>query len=75
MTTGDCAVMENLPGTFDNPSGNTSFADGHVLTHKWLDRRTVQPLRRRVKIGLVPAKGNRDLAWLQTHATRKKTDR
>ena len=65
--------MYHVPASHHNGSGVNSFVDGSVSPHRWVDPRTVKP----------PANidwhahdyvssGNKDVVWLQTHATFKK---
>src|SRR5262249_16020544 len=68
-------INGDLPAAYHNGSGSLSFADGHVEARRWSDSRTVPPL---LKGSLVPVASraqrspqNRDLAWLQEHATRQ----
>jgi prepilin-type N-terminal cleavage/methylation domain-containing protein/prepilin-type processing-associated H-X9-DG protein len=68
-------INGDLPAAYHNGSGSLSFADGHVEARRWIDSRTVPPL---IKGSLVPvalrqqrSPQNRDLAWLQEHATRQ----
>ncbi len=51
-----------------------SFADGHSELRRWVDPRTKVPVK---KGGLgvpdiLPSPNNRDIVWLQEHATRRK---
>jgi prepilin-type N-terminal cleavage/methylation domain-containing protein/prepilin-type processing-associated H-X9-DG protein len=68
-------INGDLPAAYHNGSGSLSFADGHVEARRWTDSRTAPPL---LKGRLVPVASrmqhspqNRDLAWLQEHATRQ----
>ena len=62
----------NRPGSFHNDSGNFSFADGHVETHKWLDRRTIQAFSPDYHRHNDPVPGNQDIAWLRLRTTVRK---
>ena len=57
-------------------SGGTSysFADGHSEIHHWVDPRTKIPLKKNgvQNFGLLPQPNNRDIVWLQHHATRRR---
>lgn len=57
-------VLRDQPATLHGRSGNVAFADGHVATRHWLDFKD--------RVGNRddhPSPGNRDVAWLQQHAT------
>ncbi|MBI4326478.1 MAG: type II secretion system protein [Chloroflexi bacterium] len=69
MTTGGGAQMVNFPGTFHNHAGGLTFADGHAEIHKWLDPRTTVPFKKGTKREFTTMQNNRDLIWLQDHAT------
>jgi prepilin-type N-terminal cleavage/methylation domain-containing protein/prepilin-type processing-associated H-X9-DG protein len=68
------ATFIHYPTDLHGGSGVVSFADGHVLTHKWLDPRTT--------IGLPPGRnyishgnsspGNADLAWIASVTSARK---
>ena len=51
-----------------------SFADGHSELKRWADPRTKVPLKKNQPqpVQVVPSPNNRDLVWLQEHATRRK---
>ena len=61
----------DLPGYYHHYAGGFSFADGHSEIHRWRDKRTMPPI---VPGGFVndsfSSPNNRDVAWLQDHATR-----
>jgi prepilin-type N-terminal cleavage/methylation domain-containing protein/prepilin-type processing-associated H-X9-DG protein len=69
MTTGGGAQLVNYPGSFHNRAGGLSFADGHAEVHKWVDPRTTPPLVKGKKREFTNMKDNKDLLWLQEHAT------
>jgi prepilin-type N-terminal cleavage/methylation domain-containing protein/prepilin-type processing-associated H-X9-DG protein len=69
MTKGAGAVLVNFPGTFHNGAGGLTFADGHSEIHRWLDPRTTPPFKKGQKREFINMKDNRDLIWLQDHAT------
>jgi prepilin-type N-terminal cleavage/methylation domain-containing protein/prepilin-type processing-associated H-X9-DG protein len=63
----------DLPGSYHNGAGGLSFADGHSEIRRWLDGRTTPPLVQSGDVpDEVPSPNNRDVVWLQEHATRKK---
>ena len=47
----------------------TLWADGHAEIHRWLDPRTTPPFKKGQKREFTTMKDNRDLIWLQDHAT------
>jgi len=57
-------VLRDEPAIVHNKSGNLKFADAHVETHRWEDKRTINAPR---DDAVMP--GNRDVLWLQQHAT------
>ena len=63
----------DLPGMYHNRACGFSFADGHAEVKKWLDDRTMPPLKLQ---GVIPdtrsSPNNRDIGWLQDKATRPK---
>ena len=69
MIKGAGARLVNFPGSFHNKAGGLTFADGHAEIHRWLDPRTVPPFKKGQKREFTTMKDNRDLAWLQDHAT------
>lgn len=69
MTKGSSATLVNFPGSFHNRAGGLTFADGHAEIHRWLDPRTTPPFKKGQKREFTNMKDNRDLLWLQEHAT------
>jgi prepilin-type N-terminal cleavage/methylation domain-containing protein len=68
--------MYDMPASYHANSGGLSFADGHSELHKWLDPRTMPPIVEHGNIwngqvGFASA-NNKDIGWLQDHATRPK---
>jgi len=65
----------DLPASYHNRAGGMSFADGHSEIRRWLDPRTMPPVRKgeswTVFAGPMLSPNNRDILWLQEHATRK----
>ncbi len=65
----------DLPASYHHRAGGLSFGDGHSETRRWLDPRTMPPLRKNqswtMSSGPIPSASNRDVMWLQEHATRK----
>jgi prepilin-type N-terminal cleavage/methylation domain-containing protein len=64
--------LVNFPGGFHNRAGGLSFADGHTEIHKWVDARTTPPFKKGQKREFTLMRDNRDLTWLQDHATEPK---
>jgi len=65
----------DYPGGYHNRACGFSFADGHAEIKKWLDARTVPP----IKVGgswnaveYVTSPRNKDILWMQERSTRKK---
>ena len=48
----------------------SSFGDGHVEAHRWLDSRTTQPGAIDYHSHDTASQGNRDIAWMQERTTR-----
>jgi prepilin-type processing-associated H-X9-DG protein len=68
--------MYDMPASYHANSGGLSFADGHSELHKWVDPRTMPPIVEQGNIwngqvGFASA-NNKDIGWLQDHATRPK---
>ena len=62
-------VLRDKPGARHWQGAVLAFADGHLETHRWGDARTLNPPR-----DDAPLPGNRDLLWLQAHATWRPTE-
>jgi prepilin-type processing-associated H-X9-DG protein len=63
----------DYPASYHNNAAGFAFADGHSEIHKWLDPRTVPKLTRGQALALnVSSPNNKDIVWMQDHATRKK---
>ena len=67
----------DLPGSYHGQAGGLSFADGHSEIRRWKDARTMPPIVKNKTFNppngnlIMPQPGNRDIIWLQEHATRK----
>ncbi len=59
----------DLPASYHHRAGAFNFADGHAEIHRWLDGRTEFPLTATSTAQHIPSPKNRDLHWLQEHAT------
>lgn len=57
-------MLRDKPAIAHDRAANLTFADGHVETHRWQDSRTIDAQR---NDAVTP--GNRDVLWLQQHAT------
>jgi prepilin-type N-terminal cleavage/methylation domain-containing protein len=72
----DMRFIEDFPASYHHRAGGLSFFDGHAEIHRWVDPRTMPPLRKGANAlylrGLVPSPNNPDIRWLQERATRKK---
>ena len=62
------AQLVNLPAGYHNGASGITFADGRAQIHKWLDSRTVPPLSSSFQ-KFISCAGDKDLLWLQQHAT------
>ena len=64
----------HFPGVLHGRSAIVSFADGHAETHRWQDPRTRQGTPDGGLFGLanVFSPGNKDIHWLQRHATARR---
>jgi len=61
----------DLPGFYHNRSGSFAFADGHSEFKRWLDARTTPPIKPGIGYpDRFNSPNNRDIDWLQDHATR-----
>ncbi len=64
--------LVDLPAAYHGNAAGYSFADGHSEIHKWMDPRTTPPLHHNQLTPLnFASPGNRDVAWLQDHSSRK----
>ena len=63
-----------LPASRHGGAGTFSFADGHVEIKRWLDARTILPVKRMVGWFLGSQPGNRDVLWMEERATSKKPE-
>jgi prepilin-type processing-associated H-X9-DG protein len=57
----------DLPAAYHNASGNFLWADGHADSHRWLNERTLAPIRR-TEINVI-GPNDSDGTWLQSHAS------
>jgi prepilin-type N-terminal cleavage/methylation domain-containing protein/prepilin-type processing-associated H-X9-DG protein len=64
----------SLPASRHGGAGTFSFADGHTEIKKWLDPRTLVPVKRLVGWYVGPSPQNRDVLWVTERASSKKPD-
>ena len=64
----DKEQLVNLPAGYHNFCSGITFADGHAEIHRWRDSRTLPPLQSKFQ-KFISCPGNKDLLWLQQHAT------
>jgi prepilin-type processing-associated H-X9-DG protein len=70
---GSDAYWIDLPASYHNGAAGLSFADGHAETKRWLDSRTMPPLRPdQPLVHPFPSPNNPDVAWLQERSTGRK---
>jgi prepilin-type N-terminal cleavage/methylation domain-containing protein/prepilin-type processing-associated H-X9-DG protein len=65
----------DYPGGYHNRACGFSFADGHAEIKKWLDGRTVPPIKTGGSwnaVEFVASPRNKDIFWMQERSTRKK---
>lgn len=62
------------PCAYHNGAAGLAFADGHSEIKKWLDRRTMPPIKPGVELPSlnVPSPNNPDALWLMDRSTRKR---
>jgi prepilin-type N-terminal cleavage/methylation domain-containing protein/prepilin-type processing-associated H-X9-DG protein len=59
----------NMPASYHNAACGFAFADGHAEIHRWLDKRTMPPIKPPNYVGMVRAPGSKDVKWLQERTT------
>ncbi|HLX69127.1 MAG TPA: prepilin-type N-terminal cleavage/methylation domain-containing protein [Verrucomicrobiae bacterium] len=68
-------VMVNWPAYYHNRAAGFAFADGHSEIHKWLDQRTMPPVKDVANVlnltGTTFSPADPDIYWMQDHATTK----
>jgi prepilin-type N-terminal cleavage/methylation domain-containing protein/prepilin-type processing-associated H-X9-DG protein len=63
--------LADFPSNYHDNGGGFSFADGHVVIHRWVDRRTTPPHQDGVHLWgplLIASPNNVDVTWLRDHA-------
>jgi prepilin-type N-terminal cleavage/methylation domain-containing protein/prepilin-type processing-associated H-X9-DG protein len=70
----ESSLYYHLPSAQHDNSGVVTFADGHIESHRWVEEKTVRKARTTEWITdhLNFEPGNRDLKWLQEHATARR---
>jgi prepilin-type N-terminal cleavage/methylation domain-containing protein/prepilin-type processing-associated H-X9-DG protein len=67
--------MVNWPAYYHNRAAGFAFADGHSEIHRWLDQRTMPPVRDVTLVqnlnGMSFSPQNPDVFWIQDHASTK----
>ena len=58
------ARIIDYPASYHNRAAGISFADGHAEIRKWMDARTVQPVKFYDMPLNVPSANNQDMVWL-----------
>jgi prepilin-type N-terminal cleavage/methylation domain-containing protein len=67
---GPGCYLVDFPASYHNGAGGLNFADGHSEIKKWVDPRTMPPLKKNKNLQLnIPSPNNRDIAWLQERST------
>jgi prepilin-type N-terminal cleavage/methylation domain-containing protein/prepilin-type processing-associated H-X9-DG protein len=66
------ARIIDFPASFHNGACGFSFVDGHAEIHRWLDKRTIAPVKYNQSLALnVASANNRDVLWFAEHTTSK----
>jgi prepilin-type processing-associated H-X9-DG protein len=63
------AQLPDFPASYHNGAGGLSFADGHAEIKKWVDARTMPPVKQ-VTVSTVNQANNPDVVWLWERTTR-----
>lgn len=66
------ARITDYPASYHNRAGGFAFADGHSEIQRWVDPRTMPPLRPNVPLQLnIASPNNLDVIWKQDRSTRR----
>jgi len=57
------------PAFYHNGADTISFADGHVVSRRWVDTRTTPPMTRKPMLSQAQPNTNPDFAWLRERTT------
>ena len=63
------ARIIDYPASYHNRAGGVAFADGHAEIHKWIDPRTVQPVKFYDMPLNISSPHNKDMIWLSEHTS------
>jgi prepilin-type N-terminal cleavage/methylation domain-containing protein/prepilin-type processing-associated H-X9-DG protein len=63
------AKLPDVPASYHNKACGFAFADGHSEIKRWLDARTMPPVRRVPSPPAVSQANNRDVIWFWEHTT------
>jgi len=66
----NCPITHSLPTSYHNGACGFAFADGHSEIKRWLDRRTIVPVKRAAFSSGNQA-NNRDIEWLWSKTTQR----
>jgi prepilin-type N-terminal cleavage/methylation domain-containing protein len=66
------ARLIDVPASYHNRAGSLSFADGHSEIHKWLDARTMPPIRYTNNVSNVATPNSKDADWLAARVSARK---
>jgi prepilin-type N-terminal cleavage/methylation domain-containing protein/prepilin-type processing-associated H-X9-DG protein len=76
VMSGKNGLFYHYPATHHNGGGVVAFADGHVESHRWVERKTIEEATKKTWLSDHLSSGwvtdNRDLKWLQAHASVRK---
>ena len=67
-------LIVNWPAYYHNRACGLAFSDGHSEIHRWLDGRTMPPVRDMTlvqNLNGTPSSGNKDVFWIMDHASVK----
>ncbi len=59
----------DLPASYHNKSCNFAYADSHVAIHRWLNPKTIQPVKMETYDYTVTTGAQSDVVWFLLHAT------
>ncbi|MBN8248137.1 MAG: hypothetical protein J0L84_11920 [Verrucomicrobia bacterium] len=72
VETPGAARIIDYPASYHNRAAGISFADGHTEIRKWVDPRTVVPVRFIEMTLNVASAGNRDMIWLSERTSARR---
>jgi len=67
---GSALKIVDYPASYHNGAAGLAFADGHSEIHQWKDGRTKPSLSKADRPLNIGSPNNRDVLWMQEHATR-----